>query len=68
MRAYMAEASRIVLGGFELNTDCPDKFDDKPVEFPHIIRYPERFMDGRGAKMWGTVVELIAKRRRVKVA
>ena len=45
MRAAMAEASRIVLGGFELRTDCPDVFDEsgKPVEFPHVIQYPAAF-------------------------
>jgi DNA polymerase I len=70
MRACMAEASRIVLSGFELATDCPDRFDEhgKPVDFPHIIRHPERYMDERGKKMWDTVAALIAKRRGVKVA
>ena len=27
MRAIMAEASRVVLGGFELRTDCPDEHE-----------------------------------------
>ena len=64
MRACMAEASRIVLGGFELRTDCPDEYDEhgKPVEFPHIIRYPRRY-DPRGAVMWDRVTKLIAKRQ-----
>ncbi len=63
MRAAMAEASRIVLGGFELRTDCPDKFDEfgNPVEFPHIIKYPQRFMDARGAVMWDRVIQLLAR-------
>jgi DNA polymerase I len=63
MRAAMAEASRIVLGGFELRTDCPDEFDEfsKPVEFPHVIRYPRRFMDARGAAMWDRVIQLLAR-------
>jgi hypothetical protein len=67
MRAAMAEASRIVLGGFELRTDCPDEFDEdgKPNEFPQVIRYPHRYMDQRGAVMWQRVQDLIAKRRRV---
>jgi DNA polymerase-1 len=70
MRACMAEASRIVLGGFELATDCPDEFDEhgEPVDFPHIIRYPMRFMDERGKKMWDKVMPLIEKRSGVKVA
>lgn len=65
MRACMAEASRIVLNGFELRTDCPDEYDEhgKPVEFPHIIRHPRRYMDSRGAVMWDRVTKLIAKRQ-----
>lgn len=65
MRAAMAEASRIVLSGFELRTDCPDEFDEfgKPVEFPHVIRYPKRFMDSRGLVMWNRVTALVAKRQ-----
>jgi DNA polymerase family A len=63
MRAAMAEASRIVLGGFELGTDCPDEYDEhgKPIEYPHIIRHPRRYMDGRGVAMWDQVVGLITK-------
>ena len=65
MRAAMAEASRIVLNGFELRTDCPDEFDEtgKPNEFPQVIRYPNRYMDQRGAVMWARVQDLITKRR-----
>jgi DNA polymerase I len=61
MRALMAEASRVVLGGFELRTDCPDETDErgKPVAFPHIIRHPRRYMDERGAVMWDRVIRLI---------
>jgi DNA polymerase-1 len=47
MRQAMAEASRIVLNGFELGTDA------------HIVRYPNRHMDERGAVMWGRVMNLI---------
>ena len=36
----MAEASRIVLSGFEVRTDAK------------IVRYPERFTDARGTRMW----------------
>jgi len=39
----MLEASQIVLNGFELNSDVD------------IIRYPARYMDKRGEKMWNTV-------------
>ena len=56
----MAEASRVVLNGFELITECPDTGED---DFPQIIRYPDRYMDKRGDKMWKTVTELVAKRQ-----
>jgi hypothetical protein len=47
MCAAMAEASRIVLGGFELRADVK------------IIRWPDRYMDKRGAVMWKRVMELL---------
>jgi DNA polymerase I len=46
-RAAMAEASRVVLAGFELRTDVS------------IIRYPDRYMDPRGAVMWERVTKLL---------
>ena len=46
-QALMAQASREVLDGFELTTDV------------EIIRYPDRYMDKRGAVMWNTVNELV---------
>ena len=46
-RAAMAEASRIVLNGFELGTDVS------------TVRYPERYADKRGVKMWDEVTSLI---------
>jgi DNA polymerase I len=49
MRAAMAEASRIVLGGFELGTDAA------------IVRYPDRYMDKRGTVMWDRVMALITQ-------
>jgi DNA polymerase-1 len=52
MRQAMAEASRIVLGGFELNTDAS------------LTRYPDRYSDARGMIMWERVMALIAERRR----
>jgi DNA polymerase family A len=48
MRAAMAEASRIVLDGFELGTDA------------HVVKFPDRYMDARGVAMWDQVVSLIA--------
>jgi hypothetical protein len=47
MRRAMVEASRIVLGGFELGTDVS------------VTRYPERYMGGRGHVMWQRVTELL---------
>jgi hypothetical protein len=47
MRAAMAEASKIILGGFELRTDVSRTL------------YPDRFRDARGTAMWGRVMELI---------
>jgi DNA polymerase I len=49
MRSAMAEASRIVLAGFELNTDVK------------IVRWPERYMDPRGAEMWNRVCGLVSR-------
>jgi DNA polymerase I len=47
MQEAMREASRIVLDGFELGTDVK------------IVRYPDRYMDERGAVMWDRVMKLI---------
>ena len=43
----MAEASAIVLDGFRLNSDAD------------VIRYPDRYSDERGAKMWETVTGIL---------
>jgi hypothetical protein len=51
MQDAMGEASCIVLGGFELGTDAK------------IIRYPDRYMDERGAAMWDRVMQLITEQR-----
>ena len=47
MRDAMAEASRAVLGGFELRTDA------------HPVKYPDRYMDRRGRVMWSAVMRLL---------
>lgn len=47
LQAAMAEASRIVLGGFELRSDAK------------IVRFPDRYVDERGARMWNTVWRLV---------
>ena len=44
----MREASRIVLGGFELRADAET-----------IVRYPDRYVDKRGKAMWDTMMELL---------
>jgi DNA polymerase I-like protein with 3'-5' exonuclease and polymerase domains len=45
-RAAMAEASRIVLAGFEIGTDAK------------IVRWPDRYVDESGAAFWDTVLRL----------
>src|SRR5262249_38584970 len=47
MRACMAEASRLVLAGFELSVDVK------------IIRCPNRYADPRGVEMWKRVCGLV---------
>jgi DNA polymerase I-like protein with 3'-5' exonuclease and polymerase domains len=47
MAKHMREASRIVLGGFELRTDL------------NIARYPEHYSCEKGAKFWATVSKLL---------
>jgi DNA polymerase I-like protein with 3'-5' exonuclease and polymerase domains len=49
MRDAMQEASRIVLGGFELRTDVS------------LTRYPNRYSDSRGIVMWDRVMKLIQR-------
>jgi hypothetical protein len=46
-RGAMAEASRVVLSGFELATDVK------------VVRWPERYMDPRGVVMWRRVQQLL---------
>jgi hypothetical protein len=45
-QAIMAEASRIVLGGFEIGTDAD------------VVKYPDRYMDEAGKDFWNTVTRL----------
>ena len=45
----MAQASEIVLDGFRLRSDV------------EIIRYPDRYMDERGKRMWDTVRGILDK-------
>jgi DNA polymerase I len=55
MRAAMAEASRFVLAGFELNTEVK------------IVYWPERYMDPRGRQMWDKVCSLTMRTGRPDV-
>jgi hypothetical protein len=48
----MAEASHIVLDGFEVRT-----------EVAHVVKHPDRYRDERGAVMWDRVTRLIAERQ-----
>jgi hypothetical protein len=43
----MAEASRIVLNGFELRTEAK------------VVRFPDRYVDKRGVRMWTEVMRLL---------
>jgi hypothetical protein len=50
MQEIMRRASRVVLGAaYELRTDAK------------IVRYPDRYSDKRGDKIWSEVMELLAK-------
>jgi DNA polymerase I len=42
----MAQASEVVLGAFRLRSDAK------------VVRYPDRYMDERGEKMWDKVMSL----------
>jgi DNA polymerase-1 len=56
MQAAMAEASSIVLDGFELRSDAK------------IVRWPDRYMDDRGLAMWDRVMRLLAESEQAAVA
>ncbi len=45
-RSIMAEASRIVLNGFEVGTDVV------------VVRYPDRYVDDAGVEFWNRVTRL----------
>ena len=49
MREAMAEASTVVLAGFELRTDYK------------LVRCPNRYQDPRGTAMWETVMDLLSE-------
>jgi DNA polymerase I len=47
IQAAMAEASRAVPAGFELRSEAK------------VVRYPDRYTDLRGVKMWDTVMRIL---------
>ena len=49
LRACMAEASRIVLAGFEIE------------HRRQAVRWPDRYADERGAEMWRRVMRLLGE-------
>jgi DNA polymerase-1 len=55
-RAAMAEASRVVLFGFELGTDVS------------VTRWPARYMDPRGKVMWDRVIGLLQQSTAVRLS
>ena len=50
-QSAMKDASEITLNGFPLRTEAK------------VFRYPERYMDPRGVKMWETVMTLIQSQK-----
>jgi hypothetical protein len=48
MQDAMREASELVLPGFPLKTDAK------------IVRYPDRYSDPRGQRMWNAVRQIVA--------
>jgi hypothetical protein len=48
MRALMSRAGRAVTGGLDVRTDA------------EVVRWPDRFMDKRGAAMWERVVGMLS--------
>ncbi len=47
VRALMSRAGRAVTGGLDVRTDA------------EVVRWPDRFMDPRGAAMWQRVVGML---------
>ena len=52
MRAAMAEASRVVLNGFEVRTEAK------------LVRFPDHYSDPRGERMWQEILSLLGNRLR----
>jgi hypothetical protein len=48
-RRAMGDASDVVLDGLRIDSDV------------HVVAYPDRYSDERGASMWGTVMDLLER-------
>jgi hypothetical protein len=53
MRALMSRAGRAVTGGLDVRTEA------------EVVRWPDRFMDPRGAAMWQRVVGMLLEDARL---
>ena len=53
MREIMSKAGRAVTGGLDIRTDA------------EVIKFPDRYMDERGKKMWDKVITLLDKSSKV---
>ena len=51
MQAIMSWAGKLVTGGLEIRVDCK------------TVRYPDRYMDKRGRRMWDFIIGLLAQRQ-----
>jgi hypothetical protein len=50
-KAAMVKAGKVILNGFELRVDVK------------TVKYPARYMDSRGEKMWKTILNILAEVR-----
>jgi DNA polymerase I-like protein with 3'-5' exonuclease and polymerase domains len=53
MRDLMTKAGRVVTGGLDIRTDA------------EVVRWPDRYMDERGAAMWARVCSLLSNTREI---
>ena len=52
----MQAAGRQVLGGFDLRVETK------------VVRYPDRYADARGARMWSTVMDVLNQVKATRTA
>ena len=53
MRDIMSKAGRVVTGGLDIRTDA------------EVVKFPHRYMDERGKRMWDKVITLLDKSSKV---